>query len=161
MAEFLSADYYERMRTSTLKTFLWFNNNLEEALNFYKATFRDVVIHDSGRPETDGKLMTASFSIYGHELVGMGWPGGPEFNNSISLAISCDGQAETDRLWDAITKDGVEGQCGWCVDPFGVSWQISPKQMQEHLGNSDPDKASYAWAAMRGMKKIVIADLYQ
>ena len=145
---------------STLKTFLWFNNNLEESLGFYKATFHDVVVHSSGRPEADGKLMTAEFSIFGQEFIGMGWPGGPEFNSAISLMVLCDGQDETDRLWEAITKEGAEGQCGWCTDQFGLSWQIIPKQMGEHTGNADPEKSAYAWQAMRGMKKIVIADLY-
>jgi predicted 3-demethylubiquinone-9 3-methyltransferase (glyoxalase superfamily) len=144
----------------TLRTFLWFNDNLEDALDFYSELFgSDFNLHTSSRPEPAGKLMTAEFSIYGHELVGMGYPGGPEFNPSISLSIACDGQAETDRLWDAITQKGQEGQCGWCVDEFGVSWQISPIQMGEHLGNPDSEKAAFAWQAMRGMKKIVIADL--
>jgi predicted 3-demethylubiquinone-9 3-methyltransferase (glyoxalase superfamily) len=78
----------------------------------------------------------------------------------ISLSIECDGQEETDRLWNAITKEGKAGQCGWCVDKFGVSWQVSSKQMREHLGNPDPVKADYAMQAMRKMGKIVIRDLY-
>ena len=147
--------------SASLRTFLWFNNNLEEALDFYSQTFgSNFILNSSGRPEADGKLMTAEFSIYGHQLVGMGWPGGPPFNSSISLSITCDGQKESDRLWDAITKDGVEGQCGWCTDEFGVSWQVNPRQMQEHLNNPDPIKSAYAWTAMREMKRIVIAELY-
>jgi len=102
--------------------------------------------------------MTAEFSIYGHELVGMGWPGGDTFNNSISLALAVDGQDEVDRMWDAITEDGKAGQCGWCVDPFGVSWQITPIQMGEYLGSSDPEQQAYAWQAMRSMGKIVLKD---
>ena len=145
--------------SSKLRTFLWFNNTLEEALNFYISIFGDnVVIHSSGRPEADGKLMTAAFSIFGHEIIGMGWPGGPEFTDAISLSISCDGQAETDRLWEAITKDGKAGQCGWCKDPFGVSWQITPSQMQDYLEQSDPEKRDYAWSALRTMGKIVLKD---
>ena len=145
---------------SMLKTFLWFNNNLEEALDFYKETFGDVIVHSSSRPEANGKLMTAEFSIFGHEFIAMGWPGGPTFNPSISLAISCDGQEETDRLWSAITKEGTEGQCGWCTDQFGLSWQIIPTQFGEHVGNPDPEKSAYAWQAMRSMTKIIIADLF-
>ena len=145
-----------------LRTFLWFNNNLEEALDFYSQTFGDqFVLQSSGRPEADGKLMTAEYTIYGHQFVGMGWPGGPIFNPSISLSISCDGQEESDRLWDAITKDGQEGQCGWCVDAFGVSWQVSPQQMGDYLNSPDPEVSAYAWAQMRNMKRIVIADLYK
>ena len=146
---------------STLKTFLWFNETLEEALDFYKETFRDVLVHSSGRPEEDGKLMTADFSIFGHEFIGMGWPGGPVFNGSISLSISCDGQDEVDRLWDAVTKDGSAGQCGWCKDKFGVSWQINPIQMRDHLQNPDPVKSAYAWNAMRSMTKIILSELHE
>ena len=149
-------------KPTQLRTFLWFNNNLEEALDFYSRTFGDqFVLQSSGRPEADGKLMTAEYTIYGHKFVGMGWPGGPIFNPSISLSISCDGQEESDRLWDAITKDGQEGQCGWCVDAFGVSWQVSPQQMGDYLNSPDPEVSAYAWAQMRNMKRIVIADLYK
>jgi predicted 3-demethylubiquinone-9 3-methyltransferase (glyoxalase superfamily) len=84
--------------------------------------------------------------------------GGPEFNDSISLSIQCDGQDETDRLWDAITAEGKPGQCGWCKDKWGVSWQITPIQMRDYMGSSDPEASAYAWQALRGMGKIVLAD---
>ena len=145
---------------STLRTFLWFNNNLAEALELYKKVFGDnCVIHSSGSPDASGKLMTAEFSIYGHDLIGMGWPGGDTFNNSISLAISCDGQDEVDRLWDALSTEGKPGQCGWLVDPFGVSWQIIPIQMHDYTGSADPEQQAFAWNALRSMGKIVIKDL--
>lgn len=148
-------------KPTVLRTFLWFDGDLEEALEFYAATFTDFVLHSSGRPEANGKLMTADFAIHGHEFIGMGWPGGPKFNDAISLSLNVDGQDEVDRLWDAITKDGEAGQCGWCKDPFGVSWQVTPIQMREHTGNPDPSKAAYAWAALRKMTKIVIADFVE
>ena len=145
---------------TTLKTFLWFDGNLAPALAFYRELFKDnLVIHSSGHPEPDGKLMTADFSIFGQEFIGMGWPGGPKFNDAISLSINCDGQEQTDYYWDSITALGKAGQCGWCVDEFGVSWQVSPIQMRDHLQNADPQKAAYAWQAMRAMTKIVIQDL--
>lgn len=155
--------YCERMTIKSehkLRTFLWFPSDLDGALEFYKETFGDVVIHGENRRGEGAPLFTADFSIYGHEFIGMAISGGPSFNDSISLSIECDGQEETDRLWNAITKEGKAGQCGWCVDKFGVSWQVSPKQMREHLGNPDPVKADYAMQAMRKMGKIVIRDLY-
>ena len=91
----------------------------------------------------------------------MGWPGGPKFNDSISLSLNVDGQAEVDRLWDAITHDGEAGQCGWCKDKFGLSWQVSPIQMRDWLENADPAISSYAWQALRGMTKIVIDGLHK
>ena len=147
---------------TSLKTFLWFDGNLGEAIDFYRETFgAGFELHSAGRPEADGRLMTADFAIYGHEFIGMGWPGGPEFNDSISLSLNVDGQAEVDRLWSAITTDGTAGQCGWCKDKFGLSWQVSPIQMRDWLQHKDPAVSAYAWAAMRKMGKIVIDDLHE
>lgn len=143
---------------SKLKTFLWFQNDLEEALNFYKATFRDVVVREKNRMQPGAPLFTADFTIFDHEFIGMSIEGGPKFNESISLSIQCDGQAEVDRLWDAITKEGEAGQCGWCKDKWGVSWQITPIQMGEYLGNSNPEIAGKNWQALRSMKKIVLSE---
>lgn len=145
--------------STQLRTFLWFGGRLEEALHFYQQIFRAVNIHSENR-DASGNLFTADFAIYGHEFIGLNWPGGPMFNEAISLSLSCDGQEETDRLWDALTADGVPGQCGWCTDKFGVSWQVTPIQMRDHLENPDPEKAAFAMSALRGMSKIVIRDLY-
>ncbi len=148
-------------RDSVLKTFLWFPSGLEEALEFYKDTFQNVQIHSLNRTSPDGPLFTAEFSIYGHELIGMNSESKFAFNESISLSIQCDGQEEVDRLWDAITKEGTAGKCGWCKDKYGLSWQVTPFQMLDHLGNPDPKKAEFAWTALLGMTKIVIANLYE
>jgi predicted 3-demethylubiquinone-9 3-methyltransferase (glyoxalase superfamily) len=142
----------------SLKTFLWFQKDLEEALNFYKATFKDVVVREENRMGEGAPLFTADFSIYGHEFIGMCIEGGPEFNSSISLSIQCDGQEETDRLWAAITAEGEAGQCGWCKDKWGVSWQITPLQMRDFLGHSDPTKAQANWGILRNMGKIQLSD---
>lgn len=145
-----------------LRTFLWFNGTLDAALQFYQDTFGDglTVTGVNRNPET-GSLFTADFSIFGHEFIAMNWPGGPAFNEAISLSLETDGQAETDRLWDALTHNGKEGQCGWCTDPFGVTWQVSPKQMRDWLEHSDPAVRSYANQALRQMGKIIIEDLHQ
>jgi predicted 3-demethylubiquinone-9 3-methyltransferase (glyoxalase superfamily) len=143
-----------------LKTFLWFNGQLDAALEFYQKTFSDVKIHNLNRPDPEGKLFTADFSIFGHEFIALNWPGGPSFNDSISLSINCDGQEEVDRYWNAITEKGKAGQCGWCVDEFGLSWQVSPIQMRDWLENPDPEVATYAMNAMRKMGKIVIDELH-
>jgi predicted 3-demethylubiquinone-9 3-methyltransferase (glyoxalase superfamily) len=144
-----------------LKTFIWFPGNMDEALAFYQKIFTDFKINSENRPDLNGPRFTADFSIYGHEFIGMNWPGGDSFNNAISLSLNVDGQAEVDRLWEAITAKGKEGQCGWCVDPFGITWQVSPIQMREHLENPDKAKAEYANQALMRMTKIVIEDLYQ
>lgn len=143
-----------------IKTFLWFNNNLNDALAFYQSIFHDLVVHSTHEKDVGGTLSTADFSIGGHRFTAMNWPGGPEFNDAISLSVNCDGQSETDRLWEAITTEGTAGNCGWCKDAFGLSWQINPIEMHEHLGNPDPVKSAYAWQAFRKMNKIVLKDLY-
>lgn len=143
-----------------LKTFLWFNGQLEAALKFYQETFIDVQVHDLNRTGPNGGLFTASFSIFGHEIIGLNAPGGPAFNDAISLSISCDGQAEVDRLWNALTERGTAGRCGWLVDEFGVSWQVTPIQMGQWLGHPDPATAQYAMQAMMKMSKIVIDELH-
>ena len=142
---------------STLKTFLWFNSGLQDALKFYKATFGEgmSVAEES---LTNEHLFIAEFSIYGHTLVGMNVPGGDTFNNSISLAIQVDGQEETDRVWDAITAGGEPGRCGWCTDQWGVSCQVTPVQMGEFLGHPDPAKAQQNMGIMQQMGKIQLSD---
>ena len=142
----------------SLKTFLWFQKDLEEALNFYKDTFKEVVVREENRMGEGAPLFTADFSIYGHEFIGMCIEGGPAFNSSISLSIQCDGQEETDRLWAAITAEGDAGQCGWCKDKWGISWQITPLQMRDYLGHSDPTKAQANWGILRNMGKIQLSD---
>ena len=145
-------------KPTLLKTFLWYQSDLEGALDFYKKTFGDVVVKEENRMGPGAPLFTADFTIYGHQFIGMSIEGGPEFNTSISLSIQCDGQEETDRLWKAITAEGEEGQCGWCKDKWGVSWQITPLQMRDYLGNSNPEVAQHNWQALRNMKKIELSE---
>lgn len=142
-----------------LKTFLWFANDLGAALDFYKMVFgENMQVHEQSSL-ADGEVFTADFTILGHELIGMGVQGGPAFNDSISLHVICDGQAEVDYYWDALTSDGGKpGNCGWLKDKFGVSWQVTPIQMRHYLGSPDASKAEYAIQALRNMTKIVLSD---
>lgn len=143
---------------TALKTFLWFPGQLDDVLEYYTTTFEKVVVHSVERMSENGPAFTADFSIYGHQFIAMAHEGGPAFNDSISLHVLCDGQEEVDRLWEAITSEGQAGNCGWCVDKFGVSWQVTPTQMRDYLGAEDPEDREYAWAALRQMHKIVLAD---
>jgi predicted 3-demethylubiquinone-9 3-methyltransferase (glyoxalase superfamily) len=77
------------------------------------------------------------------------------------LSIETDGQEQTDQLWEALTRDGEPGRCGWCTDPFGVTWQVSPKQMRIWLEHPDAEVRAYADTALRGMSKIVIDELHE
>ena len=144
-------------QNSTLKTFLWFNDGLKDALNFYKQTFGEGMQVADEHLSNDN-LFTADFSIYGHQFIGMCTPGGDTFNNSISFSIQVDGQEETDRLWGAITTSGAPGRCGWCTDKWGVSWQVTPIQMRDFVAHLDQAKAEQNWGILRGMTKIQLSD---
>jgi predicted 3-demethylubiquinone-9 3-methyltransferase (glyoxalase superfamily) len=151
------------MQPTKLKTFLWFNGGLDEALAFYARVLgeENLVVLSENRMGAGQPLFTAEFNIFGQEFIGMNWQGGPEFNDSISLSLNVDGQDEVDRLWTAFTERGEAGRCGWLKDEWGLSWQVTPIQMGHHLSNPDPAKAAYAMSAMRAMGKIIIRDLYE
>ncbi len=143
---------------------LWFDGGIAQAADFYCRTFPDTWIgHSQTAPDNvPGIPQGDMFAI---ELTIMGVPtlllnGGPHYklNEAFSFQVATEDQAETDRLWSAITSDGgSEGQCGWCKDKWGVSWQIVPRQLTAALSDADRQAASRAQAAMMTMKKIDVA----
>lgn len=154
--------------TQKITPFLWFDNQAEEAMNFYVAIFKDSKIlsvqrygsesaEASGRPQ--GSVMTASFQLNGQEFVALN--GGPVFKitPAISFVVNCETQAEVDEMWKQLSAGGEEVQCGWLTDKFGVSWQIVPVQLGKLLGDPDPVKAGRVMQAMLKMKKIDIVEL--
>jgi predicted 3-demethylubiquinone-9 3-methyltransferase (glyoxalase superfamily) len=147
-----------------ITTFLWFDDQAEEAMKFYVSIFKnsrvvDVSRYSEGSPGAAGMVMTATFELEGQQFIALN--GGPEFHftEAISLLVSCETQQEIDDLWRKLTAGGEEGQCGWLKDKYGLSWQIVPKDMGALLGGKDPEKAKRAMQAMLGMKKIDIAAL--
>jgi predicted 3-demethylubiquinone-9 3-methyltransferase (glyoxalase superfamily) len=144
---------------------LWFDTQGEEAANLYVSLFKNAKILDVSRygdagPGPKGSAMMVVVEIEGQTLQFLN--GGPmyQLSEAFSLSVSCDDQAEVDRLWNALTADGgAESQCGWLKDRFGVSWQIVPKRLSELLGAPDRAAAGRAMQAMLGMKKIEIAGL--
>ena len=142
-----------------LKTFIWYPEGLGQVLDFYQGIFKENMQVSDRNELANGEIFTASFKIFDQEFISMATEGGAEFNYSISLHVMCDGQAEVDYYWDALIRDGGEpGNCGWLKDKFGLSWQVTPFQMGEYLGNPDPETAQYAMTALRSMHKIVLAD---
>ena len=144
--------------------FLWFDNNLEEAIDFYTSVFKNSKIIDVARSEVDspgqtGKVMTATFQLEGQEFMGLN--GGPEFKftEATSFYVNCETQEEVDELWEKLTEGGEESQCGWLKDKFGLSWQIIPTVLGELLGDKDPEKAGRVMNAMLQMQKIDIKTL--
>lgn len=140
--------------------FLWFDDQAEEAMNFYVSIFKNSRIV-STTPGPDGKVMTATFQLDGQELYALN--GGPhfKFTEAISLFVNCETQEEVDELWGKLSEGGEEEQCGWLKDKYGLSWQIIPKALGEMLGDKDPEKAKRVMQAMLQMKKIDVNGLQQ
>lgn len=149
---------------------LWFDNQAEDAANFYTGIFRNSRIGKIARygkagvevhQRPPGSVMTVAFELDGQQFLALN--GGPvfKFNEAVSLIINCDGQEEVDYYWNKLTAgaDPNAQQCGWLKDKFGVSWQVVPKQLNEYIGGSDAQKSQRAFQAMMGMKKIDIDGL--
>jgi predicted 3-demethylubiquinone-9 3-methyltransferase (glyoxalase superfamily) len=145
-------------------TFLWFNDQAEEAVNFYTSIFKNSRIGKISRygeagPGPKGSVMSATFQLEGQEFFALN--GGPhfKFTPAISLFVNCETQQEVDDLWAKLSAGGREDRCGWLTDKYGLSWQIIPKVLGELLGHSDPQIAQRAMNAMLQMSKIDIQKL--
>ena len=133
---------------------LWFDGNGREAADFYTSLLPDSQIIGT-RQMPDGSELLIEFTLGGRPFQALN--GGPQFrfNEAVSFVITCDGQAEADRLWDALSADGgEEGMCGWLKDRFGVSWQIVPAGLDDVLFDTDPARAERARAAMFQMRRL-------
>lgn len=140
--------------------FLWFDDQAEEAMNFYVSIFKNSKVLNIS-PGPNGKAFSVSFELDGEEFTALN--GGPlfKFTEAISFFVNCETQDEVDYLWEKLTADGEEVQCGWLKDKFGLSWQIVPAALGELLGDPDPVKSQRVMQAMLKMKKIEIAGLKQ
>lgn len=147
-------------------TFLWFDNQAEEAVNFYTSIFNNAQIMEMTRygkagPGPEGSVMTVRFQLEGQAFLALN--GGPEykFTEAISLFVNCETQTEIDDLWAKLTEGGEAGPCGWLKDKYGLSWQIVPVSLLEFVSDPDPEKARRVTEAMFQMKKLNIATLRQ
>lgn len=143
--------------TQKITPFLWFDNNAEEAIQFYTSIFKDSKVKNVQRMgET---VLTGTFEINGQEFMVLN--GGPrfKFTEAISLFVRCENQTEVDEYWNKLVEGGEPQQCGWLKDKFGLSWQIIPQALGELLGDKDPVKSKRVMDAMLQMKKIDIAKL--
>ncbi len=147
--------------------FLWFDDQAEEAINFYISVFPNSRLLNLTRlgddaPGPKGKVMTATFELNGRQFMALN--GGPQdfhFSEAISFFVDCETQAEVDDLWEKLTDGGEPGPCGWLKDKYGLSWLIVPKALGEMLGDPDPARAGRVMQAMLKMSKIDIAGLRQ
>jgi predicted 3-demethylubiquinone-9 3-methyltransferase (glyoxalase superfamily) len=144
---------------------LWFDDRIEEAVNFYVGLFPNAKIlsksaYDDAGPLEKGKVMVMTFELDGVEFMALN--GGPQFKftEAVSFLVKCDTQAEVDRYWNALIEDGgAESMCGWLKDRFGLSWQIIPNALGRLMGDKDKEKANRVMQAMLKMRKIDIAEL--
>ncbi|MEV5560066.1 VOC family protein [Nonomuraea wenchangensis] len=146
--------------TQKITTFLWFDNQAEEAAAFYTSLFADSRIVRVQRDGEAGAAMLVEFELAGQRLLALN--GGPHFtfNEAVSLYVNCETQEEVDELWARLTADGgEESQCGWLKDRWGLSWQIVPSRLPELISDPDPGRAERAMKAMLGMRKIDIRAL--
>jgi predicted 3-demethylubiquinone-9 3-methyltransferase (glyoxalase superfamily) len=142
---------------------LWYDKDAEAAARFYAKTFPDSSVGavqraPSDNPSTkEGDVLTVDFTVFGIPCLGLN--GGPTFRQSeaFSFQIATDDQEETDRYWNAIVNNGgKESMCGWCKDKWGVSWQITPRELIDALAAGGAE-AKRAFDAMMDMKKIDVA----
>ena len=154
--------------TKLITPCLWFDNQAEEAVQFYTSVFKNskiISISRYGKEGFDihglkeGSVMTVVFKINGQLFTALN--GGPvfKFNESISFQVFCKTQKEIDYYWNKLTEGGAEIQCGWLKDKFGISWQIIPSILPKLM--SDHDKAERVVKAYLQMKKFDIEILKQ
>jgi len=143
---------------------LWFNDNAEEAVNFYMSIFKNSKILGIARygdagPGPKGSVMTINFQLDGQEFIALN--GGPHFtfNESISFSVDCETQEEVDELWEKLSEGGQKSRCGWLKDKYGLSWQVNPTILGQMLSDEDPEKAKRVMEAMLQMDKIDIKTL--
>ena len=144
--------------------FLWFDNNAEEAMNFYASIFKNSKVGRVSRygeagPGPKGTVMTAEFSLEGIEFVALN--GGPrfKFTEAISFVVNCETQEEVDYYWDKLSEGGEKSRCGWLKDKFGLWWQVVPTILNELMSGPDQEKSNRVMQAMLKMDKIDIEPL--
>jgi len=145
----------------TITPFLWFDTQAEEAMTYYASIFERSRIKAVHRAQ--GKVLSVEFELEGQPLMALN--GGPHhrFTEAISLFVSCDTQADIDRLWAKFIGDGgAPDQCGWLKDKFGLSWQIIPSSLGSLLsGGGDAARGGRVWDAMLQMVKLDVGRLQQ
>jgi predicted 3-demethylubiquinone-9 3-methyltransferase (glyoxalase superfamily) len=143
---------------------LWFDNQAEEAAEFYVSVFDNSRIVEVSRygepgPGAEGSVLTVAFQLEGQDFLALN--GGPvfQFSEAISFVIDCRSQEEVDYFWEKLSEGGETGQCGWLKDRFGVSWQVVPAALGEMMSDPDPEKARRVTEAMLQMTKLDVPTL--
>jgi predicted 3-demethylubiquinone-9 3-methyltransferase (glyoxalase superfamily) len=147
-----------------ITTFFWFENQAEEAANFYCSVFKDSKITGISRngdegPGPKGSPLVVTFELNGQEFMALN--GGPEFKftEAISLLVQCENQEQVDHYWSKLSEGGQEIQCGWLKDKYGLCWQIVPRAFMQMMQDKDRAKTDRVLKAMMQMIKFDIAAL--
>jgi len=137
--------------------FLWFNDNAEEAMNFYVSVFENSSVISVSK--AGDRVMSVTFQLDGQTFYALN--GGPHFTftEAISFFVHCETQKEVDRFWDKLSEGGAKSRCGWLKDKYGLSWQVIPDTLGKLLSDPDPVKVQRVMQAMLQMSKIEIAGL--
>lgn len=153
-----------------ITTFLWFDDQAEEAASFYVSLFKNSKVggisrygeageQAAGRPQ--GTVMTVEFELDGQEFTALN--GGPhfKFTEAISLVVNCESQEEIDEFWENLSAGGAKSKCGWVKDKYGLSWQVVPTVLAELYLRGDAEKSERVMKAMLQMEKLDIETLQQ
>ena len=144
--------------------FFWFDNQAEEAANFYVSIFKNSKIkgmtHYTGEEPLGqkGAVMTVDFELDGQEFVALNGGSRFKFTEAVSFVINCETQEEIDYYWEKLTAGGGEEvQCGWLADKYGLSWQVVPMKLAGWA--RDPVGFQRVMHAVMPMKKLDMAAL--
>lgn len=143
---------------------LWFDDQAEEAMNFYVGVFPNshvgsITHYTDAGPGSSGSVQAVTFDLAGQSFVGIN--GGPvfTFTPAVSFTVSCDDQEEVDYYWERLSDGGETSQCGWLTDKFGLSWQVVPTALPRLLNDPDTEKVRRVTEVMLKMTKLDIAEL--
>lgn len=149
-----------------ITTFLWFDNQAEEAAQLYTSLFKkskivSITRYGEGAPLPKGTAMSVIFELEGQEYMALN--GGPyfKFTEAISLFVKCETQQEVDYFWEKLSEGGQKSRCGWLKDKYGLSWQIVPVALSQMLQDKDPEKSKRVMQAVMKMDKLDIQGLQQ
>ena len=144
--------------------FFWFDNNAEEAANFYVSIFKNSKVLNISRygdagPGPKGTVLIVEFELDGQKFIALN--GGPQFkfNEAVSFVVNCETQEEIDYFWEKLSEGGQKVECGWVKDKYGLSWQIVPTILFDELFQGDDAQTDRIMRAVMTMKKLDIEDL--
>lgn len=150
--------------TNQITPCLWFDNQAEEAVNFYASIFKNSKIgkashYSKNAPLPEGTVLTIPFQLNGQDFLALN--GGPvfRFSEAISFIVKCETQSEINDYWDKLSNGGQIQECGWLKDKFGLSWQIVPAQLTEMMQSDDSEKSNRVMQAIMQMVKLDIEKL--